>query len=104
MSFSSDSSIRQFVEETVSKHQITVFSRSECTDCRISKEMFSSPSFQGVDVQFFDLDTIDAVEASRIRKEVFRMSGQRQLPLILVNSDYGKSGDESNSSNTAFLE
>lgn len=90
-------SVRQFVEETVRKHQIVVFSRSKCSECRISKEMFSSPNFPGVNVQFFDLDAINPVDACRIHKEVFKMSGQRQLPLILVNHEYDESDSDNDS-------
>jgi glutaredoxin len=73
--------------------QVVIFTRGSCDRCRISKEAFESSSefsSSKVNVQFFDLDGIDEENASRIQREIFLLSGQRQLPLILVNKNYGQ--------------
>ncbi|KAK0470094.1 glutaredoxin [Desarmillaria tabescens] len=75
-------SIKNFVEDTITSHKITVFSKSYCPYCRRAKTLFKD-EYPDTDIGVVELDERD--DGSDIQEYLRQKTGQGTVPNIFIS-------------------
>ncbi|KAK0213927.1 thioredoxin-like protein [Armillaria fumosa] len=78
-------SVKNFVEDTITSHKITVFSKSYCPYCRRAKTLFSD-KYPDADIGVIELDERD--DGSDIQEYLRQKTGQGTVPNIFIMQVY----------------
>ncbi|KAK0449872.1 glutaredoxin [Armillaria borealis] len=79
---SSNMSVKNFVEDTITSHKITVFSKSYCPYCRRAKTLFKD-KYPDADIGVIELDERD--DGSDIQEYLRQKTGQGTVPNIFIS-------------------
>ncbi|PBL03975.1 glutaredoxin [Armillaria gallica] len=82
---SSNMSVKNFVEDTITSHKITVFSKSYCPYCRRAKTLFKD-KYPDADIGVIELDERD--DGSDIQEYLRQKTGQSSVPNIFINQQH----------------
>ncbi|KAK0495198.1 glutaredoxin [Armillaria luteobubalina] len=98
---SSNMSVKNFVEDTITSHKITVFSKSYCPYCRRAKTLFSD-KYPDADIGVIELDERD--DGSDIQDYLRQKTGQGTVPNIFIDQQHiGGCDDTMSLQNTGKL-
>ena len=76
--------LQKFIHNEIGKHQVVIWSKSDCYNCRATKKKFDS--LPGVDVVVHDVD--DMKYGELLKEELASMTRQMNLPSVFINGRY----------------
>ncbi|KAJ7576353.1 thioredoxin-like protein [Mycena floridula] len=82
---------KEYVESTIEKHQIAVFSQPWCPYCRRTKNLLAE-KFPDADVVITELDERD--DGDDIKAYLIQKTGQSSVPNIFINQQHIGGNDD----------
>jgi glutaredoxin 3 len=90
---STSTSVRQFIENETSQHQVVVWSKSYCPYCSSVKNLLqNSVTPKPTDVQIYELDRMP--NGAAIQDELYKMTKQRTVPNVFINNRHVGGNDD----------
>ncbi|THH09824.1 hypothetical protein EW146_g8569 [Bondarzewia mesenterica] len=76
---------KDFVNDTIAKNVVTIFSKSYCPYCKRAKGLFAS-EYKDAQVKILELDEME--DGSAIQSALEELTGQRTVPNIFINEKH----------------
>ncbi|TFK21281.1 glutaredoxin [Coprinopsis marcescibilis] len=93
-SISQGASIAEFVDATITKNQVVIFSKSYCPYCKRTKALFAA-SFPELEPEILELDERD--DGGPIQQYLAEKTGQRTVPNVFVATKHIGGNDDTHS-------
>ncbi|KAF8195130.1 thioredoxin-like protein, partial [Pholiota molesta] len=84
-------SVQQFVEDSIAKDKVVIFSKTYCPYCKKVKDLFAE-KFPDVEAHVYELD--ERKDGSAIQDYLYEKTGQRTVPSVFVGSKHIGGNDD----------
>jgi len=88
-------SIKNFVDDSIAKNKVVIFSKTWCPFCKRVKALFTD-NFPDVELHVVELDERDDGDA--IQQYLYEKSSQRTVPNVFVNNQHVGGNDDTTAS------
>ena len=75
-----------FVDNEVQGQQVVIWSKTYCSYCAATKNIFRQPEFKGLDVKVHELNSMS--NGNAIQNVLLSKTGQRTVPSVWINGKF----------------
>lgn len=87
-----NSDLKTMIQDTISNHDVVIYSKTYCPYCRSVKSLFSG-NFPHVKTSVVELDVV--ANGSSIQEALHQITGQRTVPNVFVRGKHVGGNDDS---------